>query len=691
MTLGCEAEPPRRDCLARVWLPSSLGHARIVGSWNGWTDPGIAAEPFDAAWWLARFYLPPGEYGYLIASDGERVIDLHNPLTTFADQTEVSLLMVADCSRPAIAWQQVTATELGELTLRGTFLAADQGEPLDPASVSAETRDGRALDISQAHPETGLVEARGTGFGRGRHTVTVSCADEAGVDAEPSRVAGWVAPSHTDWRDAVLYQIMVDRFRADGGAPLAPPATPGSRAGGTLAGVRDEIERGTFTELGVTALWLSPAYVNPTEPREGNDGHLYEAYHGYWPLESRAVDERIGGTAALDAVVRAAHDRGIRVLLDLVPNHVYEHNPLYLQHASDGWFTPACVCGQTECPWSSHIQTCWFTPYLPDLRFQHRDVMRTAVEDSAWWVHGFNLDGVRVDAVPMMPRAATRRIAHGLRTSTFPPTEAFLVGEVYTGPGSWGTDEMRYHLGPAGFDSLFDFPLMWALRNAVGAGTGSFATVEDTLRYGETTLAGSGAVLGLMLDNHDTPRFVSVAHGDGDGDPWQQPAAQPTDAEPYLRLQVALAMVFTLPGMPVLFQGDEVGLAGAGDPDCRRVYPAEESLSAEQRHVRDRVRELSRLRACSQALRRGDRIAAVVDSQAYGYVRGSTEPFPALILVSAAQTPTTVNLAAGTLPPGSYVDRFTGAQLALSASEDASMELAPLSVQILLRNDDPCL
>src|SRR5262245_66292238 len=104
---------------------------------------------------------------------------------------------------------------------------------------------------------------------------------------------------------------MIDRFRGDGGAPLDPPVTPGSRAGGTLDGVLAEIEKGTFESLGVTALWLSPVYQGPDELREGRDGQLYEGYHGYWPLESREVESRIGGAPALargvDGAARRRH------------------------------------------------------------------------------------------------------------------------------------------------------------------------------------------------------------------------------------------------------------------------------------------------------------------------------------------------------------------------------------------------
>jgi glycosidase len=76
---------------------------------------------------------------------------------------------------------------------------------------------------------------------------------------------------------------------------------------------------------------------------------------------------------------------------------------------------PVCVCGLGDCDWGSYIQSCWFTDYLPDLHLQDPGALRMAYEDLLWWQERFDVDGMRVDAVPMMPRAATRRMAHELR------------------------------------------------------------------------------------------------------------------------------------------------------------------------------------------------------------------------------------------------------------------------------------
>src|SRR6185369_14875693 len=94
----------------------------------------------------------------------------------------------------------------------------------------------------------------------GKHTAVLSASDIEGQEAQPARAAIWVKPAMESW------------------------------AGGALDVVRAEVAKGTFDDLGVTALWLSPVYRNPDGLFTGRDGHPYEAYHGYWPLDSRAVD-----------------------------------------------------------------------------------------------------------------------------------------------------------------------------------------------------------------------------------------------------------------------------------------------------------------------------------------------------------------------------------------------------------------
>lgn len=652
----------------------------MVGTWDGFAQ-AIEPEPFDATWKLARFELPPGDYGYWVLRAGRRTIDPYNPLTTYDGDDELSLLQVPDCSAPKLVVEDSRVVD-GEVEVRALFLAAEDAAPLDPETIEATTADGVSLSLAEVDPELGHLVLRAPAPEVGKLRISIDSADEEQRQAHTETAQAWVGGR--DLRDEVIYQVMIDRFRGDDGARLAPPANPGARAGGTLDGVRSAVVDGTLEALGATTVWTSPVYLNPDEAQPGNlDGRMYEGYHGYWPLDTRQVDPRLGGDSAYRQLIDDAHARGLKVILDVVPNHVFSEHPRYQSHRDSDWFTPkGCVCGNPECPWGPNIQTCWFTPYLPDVRWQNHASAQASIDDTAYWMEAFDLDGVRVDAVPMMPRSANRRIAQRLRDAVHPSEQTLLLGEVFTGPGD--LNSLFYQLGPAGLDSVFDFPLMWALQAAIADGTGDFAPVDALLSEEEATLEGSGSIMARILDNHDTVRFISVAAGDGFGDPWEAPARQPTDAEPYRRLALAEAIIFTLPGIPVIYQGDEIGLAGAGDPDNRRVMPTENELLPPQRDLRDTVERLGRLRRCSDVLRRGERQALAIDPHRYAYLRRH-EGREVVVVVSSATVATLAPPLSGI--SGTWTDAVTGA----SVDPSADLEVDGLSFRILMRPDDPCL
>ncbi len=689
------ASYPTVSCHQPIWAQASSGSAvSVIGSWDGWQSPGIAASPSgEPGWQMALLTLPAGQYGYEVVTDGTVGLDPFEPLTTFVGDREVSLLMAADCTVPALKVDSASADATGALAVSGTFSAASGGPALDASSVHA-TVDGAPVPSTAevtAAPAAGTFSISMGGLAPGKHTVTIDAADAEGNAADAARAAVWVQPAADTWEDAVLYQIVTDRFRADGGATLAPPATPGARAGGTFSGVVAEIERGTFAALGVTALWISPVYQNPTGFLAGSDGHLSQGYHGYWVLADRTVEPAFGGEAGLDALMAAAHAHGLRVLFDIVPNQVYQQNPLYLAHESDGWFNTgrdACICGASDCDWGTYQQTCWFAPYLPDVRYQDDGAMENAVGDALFWMSRFDADGVRIDAVPMTPRATTRRIVRALRDSEAPSRALFALGEIFTGGGTSGLDQIKYYLGPDGLDSAFDFPLMWAMRDVIAHDAAGFDEIEGIVGETEQALAGSGAIVPRMLDNHDTTRFISEASGDDLGDPWDNPPPEPTGSDVFARQQMALALIFTLPGMPILYYGDEVGLAGADDPDSRRVMPALDGLPTEQAATLALTRRLGMLRRCSLALRRGARVPIWDDSLTYAFARDAGDGAPVVALFSRAQVPATVTIPGGIVPSGPWVDAISGEAISLEAG--TAVPLDPLSFRILVPASSGC-
>jgi hypothetical protein len=166
--------------------------------------------------------------------------------------------------------------------------------------------------------------------------------------------------------------------------------------------------------------------------------------------------------------------------------------------------------------------------------------------------------------------------------------------------------------------------------------------------------------MGMMIDNHDVSRFASESAGNASGDAWS-PAPQPLDPVVYAKQRVALATVLTLPGAPVLYYGDEVGLAGRNDPDSRRVMPADGALIPAQIETRDVVRKVGRARACSDALRRGALRTLVADAERFVFAREIAGDVRGAAIVSLSRRPSLaaeVALPAGA--PSSLVDAVSG-------------------------------
>ena len=661
----------------------------IVTSWEGWSRPGriLAADRADG-WRVTSYDLPAGENAYGIVEDGTWISDPHVPTSAFHDGHEVAWLSTPRCDVPAVRVEESSGSRDGSARIRASFLAARDGQPLDAATFRVTERGGARLTPSRIEVGGGgSILVTLAALGGGKHTLSLGAKDALDREAESALATVWIEPRPFDLRDTVIYQVIVDRFRDEHG-PLPAPSSPSARAGGNVRGVTAAVESGELRDLGVNTLWLSPLYKNPEGTFPGNDGRPYSSYHGYWPIDSRALEPAISSESDLDALVSAAHARGMRVVFDVVPHHVHEQHPYVRLHAHDGWIRNPdgrCVCGRPGCDWASHLEDCWFTSYLPDLDWRNPEVADQLTDDVVFWLDRFDGDGLRIDAVPMMPRAASRRIAAAVRARYDNPSHKTLVlGENFTGPG--GYDLLRYELGPFGLDSEFHFPLMWALRRVVAQASAPMSDLEAVIRAGEEAFRGSGAVMGLIIGNHDVSRFASVSAGDGDGDGWV-PASQSIDPRVYAKQQMALSVVFTLPGAPVIYYGDELGLAGRGDPDSRRVMPGEGALSPLQTTTREVVRTLGRVRGCSEALRRGTYRTLFVDAEHLVFVRETDADRAIVVLTRDPTGPLSVPLPG--IAPGSYWEILGKRETSLRP-ELTKLEPAPFSVQLYVPAASSC-
>jgi alpha-glucosidase len=379
-------------------------------------------------------------------------------------------------------------------------------------------------------------------------------------------------------QDQFFYQVFPDRFcRGNRGTidpGLLPPggvakawddpiafANPAhSFWGGDLAGIEARLPY-LQDELGVTALYLNPVFL-------AGSNHRYDTW------DYTQVDPLLGGNAALESLCKALRERGMRLVLDAVVNHTGVHHPWFDR---DGRQAEPGAAQSDESPyrsfyafddqrrplgWKGHDS-------LPVLDFASPALCAAiyGAPDSVLrrWLHPpYAVDGWRLDVIHMLGEGAgahnnaahVRAFRQAMREVN---PDAYVLGEHFAEATRWlqGEQEdgaMNYH--------GFTHPLRAWLGVAGSAGAAAGEVPLNTVEF-ERWLAEARAGIPWdnqlaqlnLLDSHDTARLVTLLGGDVE------------------RLELAMTLLFTYPGVPCLYYGDEIGLEGGGDPDCRRPFP----------------------------------------------------------------------------------------------------------------------
>jgi len=467
-----------------------------------------------------------------------------------------------------------------------------------------------------------------------------------------------------DWRDAVMYFVMVDRFYD--GDPSNNVSLglekPADYDGGDLVGLKQKIDAGYFDQLGVNTLWITSPFDNADMAYPGTDGHQYSGYHGYWPKDLTKVESHIGTLQDLKDVISAAHAHNIQVVIDYVMNHVHEESPIYQQHPD--WFWPDdngkggnCVCGD-GCDWDVDRLRCWFTTYLPDFNFTVDDARHWSVDNAVTWAKELGADGFRLDAIKHVETSWLTDLRARLNAEVAWDQVFYLVGETFTGDRGL----IKSYVDPQTMlDGQFDFPLRFWLLHTLLERQGQMSDLVDFLDT-NTGYYGPGAVMSTFIGNHDVPRVIHFAEDtpefyDWDGGKnraWTNQPTLPTSANPFQRVATAYTLLMTTPGIPLIYYGDEIGMPGAGDPDNRRMMEWS-GLSANQTWLHDRMAKLIHIRAQHPALRRGTRtnLSVGTDTFVYEMVSAGDDVFVALNRGDSAQSATN-------LPAGQYTDIVTG-------------------------------
>jgi cyclomaltodextrinase / maltogenic alpha-amylase / neopullulanase len=431
-----------------------------------------------------------------------------------------------------------------------------------------------------------------------------------------------------DREATIMYFLMVDRFfngNPDRDDPVDDPevADRANYHGGDLDGVLQKIREGYFTNLGVNAVWFSPITQNPLEAyiEFPEPKRKYTGYHGYWPITLTTIDHRFGDDKVLEKLVKSAHEREISVLLDFVSNHVHKNNPLIIENPH--WKTTLDLPDgrQNIRIWDEHRLTTWFDDFLPSLDFSNPEVVETMVDSAFYWIDRFNLDGFRHDATKHVPFEFWRALTKKLKEEKMYPENKrlFQIGETF---GSH--DLISSYIGSGLLDGKFDFNLYWDARAVFALDDEPFERLDYSLHQ-SFGYYGFQNLMGNITGNHDMPRFISYAGGDlsfeeDDTESGWERTIGVGDPVGYDKLSSLTAFIMTIPGIPVIYYGDEIGIPGANDPDSRRPMIFED-LTENQQKVKENLKKLTQLRSSNMAFVYGDFNTLKVTDDVYAYSR----------------------------------------------------------------------
>ncbi|EXX86029.1 Cyclomaltodextrinase [Paenibacillus darwinianus] len=377
-----------------------------------------------------------------------------------------------------------------------------------------------------------------------------------------------------EWaKEAVFYQIFPDRF-ANGDPSNDPEGSKewggqpeqGGFFGGDLKGVMDNLEY--LTDLGINAIYFTPLFKSPSN-------------HKYDTIDYMEIDPQFGTKDDLRRLVQECHKKGIRVVLDAVFNHSGVEFAPFQDVVRNGdnskykdWFHihsfPVTV---DENP--ANYDTFGFYGHMPKLNTANPEVKKYLLDVATYWLQEMDIDGWRLDVANEIDHRFWRDFRVAVKAIK---PDAYIVGEVWS-------DSMLWLMGDQ-FDSVMNYPFadktLSFFSNCDKDGY-MFANEISRLliRYPQQT----NEVIFNLLCSHDTPRVLTML------------------GEDKRRLKLALVFLLTYIGTPCIFYGDEVGLRGGGDPDCRKCM--EWDYDRQDRELYDFYKLIIALRKNYPMLRHG--------------------------------------------------------------------------------------
>lgn len=416
------------------------------------------------------------------------------------------------------------------------------------------------------------------------------------------------------WEGKLVYYAVTDRFQNgdrtnDQGTD---PKDPQRFHGGDWQGVIDKLDY--LEGLGVDCVWLSCPYENQRDFL-GKDG-----FHAYWPMDFRNPEPGFGDRAKFRELIEKAHEKGIKVMLDVVVNHTGYGHEWVTDPSKRDWFHregKIAGLGQWEMEYGSLAG-------LPDLDQNQPEVAHYLIDAHQQWLED-GVDAFRLDAVRHVPEPFLARFNEAMKTRR---PDFYSVGEAF-----WQDVNFVSGYQNRTLDGMFDFPLAYAIRKVFAEDpsrgvserlklSGELASFNDQesyrmLRHGQggesmqelarvlaqDDLYDNPGKLGTLIDNHDMVRFMSDCGGQLN------------------RLEIALAFLMGCRGTPHLYYGSEVGMEGLGAANRNDMeWGKNPELTA-------RFQQLAEARAGSLALQYGTQreLAVTDDTYAFARVRADEE------------------------------------------------------------------
>lgn len=609
----------------------------LFGQFNSWNRQNLPMTDSNGdGIYEIEIPLDPGRYEYKFFVDGKEIVDPENPVKVpngLGDYNSVRIIEEIESEKLFLHILGYNK-QPNQLNLDFYFETSDKNFHLKKNNVVALFNNQKIKneDIS-INKNKIRVKIKSTLFGHNFVRVAVNKNGKVTNIQKVQIIDGEIVGNteHQTHHDKIIYSLMIDRFSngdKSNDNPIVHDSlfTPANYQGGDFQGIINKINEGYFNKLGVNTLWLSPVVDNTNNAfREYPAPHRwYTGYHGYWPVSTTKVEEHFGDINQLRQLINLAHKNKIKVLLDFVSNHVHQENPLWKIHRD--WF------GVLELPdgrknlrlWDEHRLTTWFEPYMPSFDYiGSYEALEYMTDNALWWLNVTGADGFRHDAVKHVPNEFWRLLTTKIKRNIEIPKKKkiFQIGETFG-----GIDLIASYVNNGQLNSQFNFNLYDVAIPTFLNPEASFKIIDYQMKK-SFQVFGYNNLMGNLMDSHDKIRFMAYADGDleiNDGNAsniaWTNPP-EVNNPESYDKLNLYITYLISIPGIPIIYYGDEIGMTGAADPDNRRMMKFDDDLNTNEKNTLNDVSKLINIRKNHSALRYGDFLTIQADENIYAYIR----------------------------------------------------------------------